>query len=68
MTARHIVVTWCTEPGADLLALLPNSAEPLRSGAEADLRRQVDEVLTEVHGPNGYDVVYRRVSPNSFGV
>lgn len=67
MTAHHVVVTWCAEPGADLLALLPHAAEPLRAGAEADLRRQVDERLTAMHGPGGYDVVYRRVSPNAFG-
>jgi hypothetical protein len=67
MTAHRVVVTWCAEPGADLLALLPHAAEPLRAGAEDDLRRQVDDVLTGLHGPGRYDVVYRRVSPNSFG-
>ena len=66
MTA-HVVVTWCVEPDADLLALLPHSAEPLRAASEADLRQRVAEALDRQYGPGGYDVNYRRVSPNSFG-
>ena len=64
---RPVVVTWCTEPGSEVLAVVPHAAEVLQARSEAEMHEQVDTLLTHLYGTGGYEVVYRRVPPNSLG-
>ena len=63
----RVVVMWSAESGSDLLAVLPQRDEPLHAGSENELRRQVEDLVTERYGPDGFEVTYRRVPASSLG-
>jgi hypothetical protein len=68
VAAHRVVVTWCADTESHVRAVLPHRPEPLRAGSEEDLRGQVDRLLTDLYGPGGYEVAYRRVPVDSLGV